>query len=135
MAIRVLLVEDTPAVRDELRSLLTGQDGIELVGETGEGKSALELAGALPVDVLVMDIRMPHLCSMSAVRHMLDAAPHVKIVLVSFQSDIRYVKENLRAGVSAYVLKDCVYEELVEAVHIAAAGGHFVSPEIEIGLP
>ena len=135
MAIRVLLVEDTPSVRNELRSLLSRQEGIDLVGEAKDGRSALELAGFLPVDVVVMDILLPHFCGVAAVRRLLEEAPNARVILVSFQSDIRYVKENLRAGASGYVLKDCVYEELVEAVHMVAAGEQFVSPEIEIGIP
>lgn len=106
-----------------------------LVGEAYNVESVLQLSASQPVDVVVMDIRMPHICGMSTVRRILEDYPHAKIVLVSMQSDIRYVQENIRAGVSGYVLKDCVYEELVEAVHIASAGGQFISPEIENDIP
>jgi DNA-binding NarL/FixJ family response regulator len=135
MTTRVLLAVDSQDVTQELHSVLDRQPDITLVGQATDGRVALEMARELTADVVVMDIRMPHLYGMATVHKLRKQLPRVKLVAVSFQSDIRYVKEHLRAGVSAYVLKDCVYEELVEAVHIAAAGGQFVSPEIEIGIP
>ena len=135
MKIRVLLAVDSQDVTHELHLLLDRQPDIALVGQSADGRAAIEMARELAADVVVMDIRMPHLCGMATIHEMREQLPHVKLVLVSFQSDIRYVKEHLRAGVSAYVLKDCVYEELVEAVHIAAAGEQFVSPDIDIGIP
>ena len=135
MTIRVLLAANTQAVAQELHALFGRQPDIALAGRAADGRSALEMARELSADVVVMEINMPHLSSMAAIHRMRRQLPRVKLVVVSLQSDIRYVKEYLRAGVSAYVLKDCVYEELAEAVHIAAAGGQFVSPEIEIGIP
>ena len=119
----------------ELHGLFERQPDITLMGQAADGRAVLEMARELFADVVVMEINMPHLSSMAAIHRMRRQQPHVRLVVVSFQSDIRYVKDYLRAGVSAYVLKDCVYEELVEAVHIAAAGGQFVSPEIDIGIP
>ena len=134
MKIRVVLAVDSQDVTHELQPLLDRQPGITLVGLSADGRTALEIARELVADVMVMDIQMPHLCGMATIHELREQLPHVKLVVFSFQSDIRYVKQHLRAGVSAYVLKDCVYEELVEAIHIAAAGGQFVSPEIEIGI-
>jgi len=135
MTIRVLLAGNTQALAQELHALFDRQPDISLVGQAADGRAALEMARELLADVVVMEINMPHLSSMAAIHRMRRQLSHVRLVVVSFQSDIHYVKDFLRAGVSAYVLKDCVYEELVEAVHIAAAGGQFVSPEIDIGIP
>jgi DNA-binding NarL/FixJ family response regulator len=61
--------------------------------------------------------------------------PDIKIIIISLQSDPQYVKKSFEAGATGYLLKDCAYEEIVEAVHIVAAGGTYISPEIEIGVP
>ena len=135
MKIRVLLVDDTPAVREELRALLEGDPGIELVGEAEEGRRAMEMIAGLSVDVVVLDIDMPLLCGTATIGSLLGEMPDARIVQICTQADPRYARESLRAGVSGYVLKDCAYEELLEAVYTVATGERYVSPEIEIGIP
>jgi DNA-binding NarL/FixJ family response regulator len=135
MAIHVLLVDDTPAVRRELTRLLNRQPDIEVVYAAADFGGVLEGPGSRAADVMVVDIHMPMLCSTAAVGRMLHDRPALKLILISFQADPHCVKVHLQAGVSGYVLKDCAYEELVEAVYTVAAGGRYVSPQIEIGIP
>ena len=135
MAIHVLLVDDTPAVRRELTRLLNQQPDIEVVYAAADLGSIFEVTDPGTAEVMVVDIHMPMLCSTAAVGRMLHDRPALKVIVISFQADPHCVKSHLQAGVSGYVLKDCAYEELVEAVQTVAAGGRYVSPQIEIGIP
>ena len=135
MTIRVLLVDDHWEVRERLRMLLMQAPDIELVGEAEDGAEALDVLERLPAEVVVMDLNLPEVDGIETARRILTDRPDTRVVIVSLQSDPHYVKESFKAGVTGYLLKDCAFEELVEAVHIVAAGGSYVSPEIEIGVP
>ena len=135
MTNRVLLVDDSWEVRDKLRKLLLQEPDIELVGEAVSGAETLEVLQRLPVDVVVMDLNLPEIHGIATAKRILADWSDVRVVIVSMQSDPNYVKVSFKAGVTGYLLKDCAFEELVEAVHIVAAGGSYVSPEIEIGVP
>ena len=135
MTIKVLLVDDHWEVRERLRILLMQEPGIELVGEAADGAEALDMLERLPADVVVMDLNMPEISGIETARRILLEDPGIRVVIISLQSDPSYVKAGFRAGVTGYLLKDCAFEELVEAVHTVAAGGSYVSPEIEIGIP
>jgi DNA-binding NarL/FixJ family response regulator len=135
MTIRVLLVDDHLEVRERLQVLLHQEPHIELVGEAAGGAETLEIIQRLLVDVVVMDLNLPEISGIETARRILADRPDTKVVIVSLQSDPNYVKAGFKAGVTGYLLKDCAFEELVEAVHIVAAGGSYVSPEIEIGVP
>ena len=135
MTIRVLLVDDSWEVRERLRVLLLQEPDIELVGEAVSGEEALDMLQRLPADVVVMDLNLPEISGIETAERILADRPATKVVIVSMQSDPHYVKKGFRVGVTGYLLKDCAFEELVEAVHIVAAGGSYVSPEIEIGVP
>jgi DNA-binding NarL/FixJ family response regulator len=135
MNIRVFLVDDSWEVREKLRILLLQEPDIELVGEATSGEEALEFLERMPVDVVVMDLNLPEISGIETARQILLDQPDRRVVIISMQSDPSYVKESFRAGVMAYILKDCAFEELVEAVHTVASGGSYVSPEIEIGIP
>ena len=135
MAIRVLLVDDHWEVRERLRSLLLQEEDVELVGEAADGAEALELLERLPAEVVVMDLNLPEISGIEIARRILADRPDTKVVIVSLQSDPHYVRESFKTGVMGYLLKDCAFEELVEAVQAVAAGGTYLSPEIEIGVP
>jgi len=135
MTIRVLLVDDSWEVRKRLRVLLLQEPDIELVGEAVSGEEALDMLQRLSVDVVVMDLNLPEISGIETAERILSDLPATKVVIVSMQSDPHYVKKSFRVGVTGYLLKDCAFEELVEAVHIVAGGGSYVSPEIEIGVP
>ena len=135
MTIRVFLVDDHWEVRERLRVLLMQAPGIELVGEAADGAEALEVLERTPAEVVVMDLNLPEIDGIETARRILAARTGTRVVIVSLQSDPHYVKESFKTGVTGYLLKDCAFEELVEAVHAVAAGGIYVSPEIEVGVP
>ena len=135
MTIKVLLVDDHWEVRERLRILLMQEPGIELVGEAENGAEALEVLERLPADVVLMDLNLPEISGIETARRILADRPDIKIVIISLQSDPQYVKESFKSGVAGYLLKDCAFEELVEAVHTVFSGGTYVSPEIEVGVP
>ncbi|HJE60604.1 MAG TPA: response regulator transcription factor [Nocardiopsis listeri] len=122
--IRVLLVDDQAIVRTGFRVILDLAEGIEVVGEAGDGPSAVELARRLEPDVVLMDVRMPGGDGLSATRKILDHAagqPPEVLVITTFDLD-EYVFGALEAGASGFVLKDTDPDELVEAVRRLARG-------------
>ena len=136
MPTNVLLVDDSRDVRERLRRLLQQQaPDIALVGEAADGAEALALLEGLPVDVVVMDISLPEVNGIDIAERILMEKPGVHVVIVSMHSNPHYVKAGFRAGVAGYLSKDCAFEELVTAVQTVAAGGTYVSPEIEIERP
>lgn len=125
----VLLVDDEPLIRAGLRLVLDGMNGIQIVGEAGDGREAVELTARLRPDVVLMDVRMPRLDGVAATRQVraLDDAPSV-VVLTAFATD-EYVLGALRAGAAGFLLKHTPPAQLVEAVRQAAAGTMTLSPE------
>ena len=127
---KVLLADDHKIVRDGLRNLLEKQQDITVAGEAEDGREALQLARKLSPDVVIMDIAMPDLNGIEATRQILSEVQDVKIVALSMHSDKRYVSEMLKAGASAYLLKDCAFEELITAIRTIMKGKIYLSPGI-----
>jgi len=130
MSIRILLVDDHQIFRDGLRSILDSEDGVEVVGEAGDGRGAVEMARTLAPDVVVMDIGMHGLNGVEATRQIKAAHPGLKVVALSTYSDRSYVLSMLEAGASGYVLKTAAFDEMRRAVQTVAKGKHFLSPDI-----
>ena len=132
MSIRVLVVDDQALVRAGLGVILGAQADIEVVGEAADGLEAVEAAGRLRPDVVLMDIRMPHLDGLEATRRILaggsTGAPRV-MILTTFDTD-EHVFEALRAGASGFLLKDAPREQLVEAVRTVAVGEALLAPSV-----
>jgi len=128
--IRVLIADDQGLVRGGFRMILDSQPDIEVVGEAGNGREAIELARELEPDVVLMDIRMPELDGLEATRRVLavDGGPRVLIV-TTFDAD-EYVYAAMRAGASGFVLKDLRPEGLAEAVRVVATGEALLAPAI-----
>ena len=116
MSKRILLVDDHKILRDGLRSLLENHLGYRVVGEAEDGKSAIQLAQKLKPEVIVMDISLPDISGIEASKEIIKISPMVKIIALSMHSDKRFVSDMLRAGASGYLLKDCAFEELQEAI-------------------
>ncbi|MGC2063363.1 MAG: response regulator transcription factor [Thermodesulfovibrionales bacterium] len=130
MALKILLADDHKIVRDGLRNLLEKQPDITVAGEAEDGREALQLARKLSPDVVIMDIAMPDLNGIEATRLILSEIQNVKIVALSMHSDKRYVSAMLKAGASAYLLKDCAFEELITAIRTIMKGKIYLSPGI-----
>jgi DNA-binding NarL/FixJ family response regulator len=118
----VLVVDDHAVVREGLRGFLDLQDGIEVVGEAADGDDALEAAAQLRPDVVLMDLVMPRLDGVTAMRGLRERLPHARvIVLTSFVDDDKLLPA-LRAGAAGYLLKNAEPQELARAVRAAHAG-------------
>ena len=132
MSISVLIADDQPLMRAALRLSLTSEPDIELAGEAADGRQAVELAERTRPDVVIMDIRMPHVDGVAATRQLTtpgDVKPVKVLVITTFDLD-EYVVEALRAGASGFLVKDATPEELVYAVRKIAAGNALLAPSI-----
>lgn len=130
MAIRIILADDHTILRHGLSKSLERQDDMEVVGQAKDGRSTIEMVKELQPDVVVMDISMPDLNGVEATRRIVKENPKVKVIGLSMYSSDKYIREMFRAGASGYLLKDCPFEELVEAVRNVSTGKTFVSPSI-----
>ena len=110
--------------------ILSAHSDLEIVGEAGNGREAVELAATLRPDVVVMDVAMPELNGIEATRRLTAENPHIRVVALSMHKDSVYVREILRAGARGYLLKDSVADDLVAAVRAVAGGEGYLSPAI-----
>jgi DNA-binding NarL/FixJ family response regulator len=128
--IRVLIVDDHPVVRDGLRGVIDGQPDMHVVGEAGHGAEALARVDAEPVDVVLMDLRMPIMGGVEAIGQLRRTAPSVRVlVLTTFDTD-RDVLPAIEAGATGYLLKDTPRDELLRAVRAAHRGEAVLSPAV-----
>jgi DNA-binding NarL/FixJ family response regulator len=128
--VRVVLVDDDDLMRAGLRSVLSSDDTIEVVGDAGDGREAIERIRGLHPDLVLMDIRMPNVDGISATREVLAAFPDVKVVvLTTFEQD-DYIFDALNAGASGFLLKRTKPEELIAAIHTVAEGDSLLSPSV-----
>lgn len=130
MKIRILIADDHKIVRDGLRALLEKQTGMEVIAEAENGRKAVQLARELHPDIVIIDIGMPDLNGIDAARQIIAEVDRVKVIALSMHSDKRFVAQMFKAGASAYLLKDCAFEELAQAVNVVVAGQTYLSPEI-----
>jgi DNA-binding NarL/FixJ family response regulator len=124
------LVDDHAIIREGLRSLLEKQTDVEVVADTDDGRKALELVRDLSPDIVIMDVTMPRLGGIEATRQITGGFPDVKVIALSIHSKRRFVADMLSAGASGYILKECLFDELVAAIRAVAAGGRYLSPRI-----
>jgi DNA-binding NarL/FixJ family response regulator len=127
--IRVLLADDQALVRGGFHLILESKPGIAVVGEAADGAEAIELARRTQPDVVLMDVRMPRVDGIEATREIVAAATARVLILTTFDLD-EYVFAALRAGASGFLLKDVRPAQLVEAVHVIAAGDALLSPAV-----
>ena len=130
MSTRVFIADDQALVRAGFRRLLETTDGIEVVGEAGDGQEAVDCARRLLPDLVLMDIRMPRLDGIEATRRLTsDGAGTRVLILTTFGLD-HYVYDALRAGASGFMLKDAPPEELLAAIEVVGRGDALIAPAV-----
>jgi DNA-binding NarL/FixJ family response regulator len=130
MATTILLADDHQLIREGTRSLIEKQPDLKVVGEAGDGRTAVSLARKLAPDIVIMDISMPELNGIDATRQIIENSPRTRVVVLSMHSDKRFVAAALKAGASGYLLKDGVSAEVSDAIRAVAAGQTYLSPRI-----
>jgi DNA-binding NarL/FixJ family response regulator len=128
--IRVVLADDHVFVRDGIKSLLENEANIEVVGEAIDGADALEVVAANKPDLLIVDIRMPHLTGIEVVEKLRSDNNNVKIIMLSMHESEEYVLKSIKAGADGYLLKGSSKEEFLKALHTVANGGKYFSGDI-----
>lgn len=128
--IRVLLVDDQRLMRDGMRTLLSLEPDLEVVGEAGDGQEALPAALSLRPDVVLMDVRMPGMNGVAATRELRRVLPEVKVLVLTTFDDDDLVLEALREGAAGYLTKDLPAEEIADAVRRVQSGGVVMPPPI-----
>lgn len=130
MTIKILLADDHKITRQGLRAMLEKQSDIKVVAEAEDGRKAVSLACELHPDVVIMDVSMPDMNGMAATRQILGESKKIKVIALSMHSDTLFISEMLKSGASGYLLKDCAFEELREAIRTVIAGNVYLSPAI-----
>jgi DNA-binding NarL/FixJ family response regulator len=128
--IRILLADDHALVRQGFSMILEAQSDMQIVGQAGNGREAVDLAAKLHPDVVVMDVAMPELNGIEATRRITDASPRTRVLALSMHKDSVYVREVLRAGARGYLLKDSGDADLLAAVRAIAKGDGYLSPGV-----
>lgn len=128
--IKILIADDHVLVREGIRALLGFHSDVEVIGEASDGKEAIALAGKLKPDIVLMDISMPGLGGLEATVEIKKTQPEIKILVLSQYDDKEYVSRFLKAGVSGYILKKAVGEELITAIRAVARGDSYLYPSI-----
>jgi DNA-binding NarL/FixJ family response regulator len=132
--IRVVIADDHLLVREGLRSILAVVDDILLVGEASDGAEAIDLAGTLSPEVMLMDLRMPHVDGIEAIRQIKVRHPTIEIIILTTYDDDAHILQGLGAGARGYLLKDAGRNALFNAIRAAARGESLLPPEVLAAL-
>ena len=128
--LRILLVEDHETVRQALKLLIDREADLEVIGEASDGAQAIERAAFAELDVVVIDISMPGVSGVVATRKLTELRPSLPVVALTRHADQTFLEELLRAGASAYVLKQSPHAELLRAIRAVAAGQQYIDPAL-----
>jgi DNA-binding NarL/FixJ family response regulator len=130
VSIRIIIADDHQILRQGLKALLEKEPDMEVVGEAEDGLRTVTLVRELIPQVVVMDIKMPDLNGLEATRQILSVLSGVKVIALSMYADRRFVADMLNAGACAYLLKDCAFEEMAQAIRLAISNKTYLSPGI-----
>ncbi len=126
--IRIVLADDHTVLRAGLKSLLSAESDLEVVGEAGDGIDCVALAAELQPDVIVLDINMPTCGGLEALPAIRERAPECRVLVLTMHDDPGYLRTVLRSGGSGFLLKQSAADELLSAIRSVAEGGLYVSP-------
>lgn len=127
---RVVIADDHWSVRDGLRWMLADYSDIELVGEAANGRELLDLLGAVPADVVLLDINMPEMSGLDALAEIRSEATDTRVVILSMYDKPVYVKRAIELGADGYLLKSAGRDEVIRALHAVADGHSYIQGEI-----
>ena len=130
MSIKILLADDHAMLRHGLSRSFEQEEDIDVIGQTQDGYSTIEMVKELMPDIVIMDIGMPGLNGIETTRRIMQDCPQIKVIGLSMHSSDKYVREMFRAGAVGYLLKDCSFDELVEAIRTVMSGQTYISPAI-----
>ncbi len=130
MTIRIILADDHTLVRESLAGSMEEQEDMNIVAQAQDGIRAVQLARELSPDVVVMDVNMPKLNGIEATREIVRGNPDIRVVGLSMLTSKRFVTEMFSAGATGYLLKDCEFDELNDAVRRVVRGERVISPGI-----
>jgi DNA-binding NarL/FixJ family response regulator len=128
--VRIVLAEDHTLLRQGLRALLSTDPGFEIVGEACDGREAVRCVEKLRPDLLLMDLSMPRMNGMEAIREIKNRHPQTRVIALTVHQQEEYLVTTLQAGAEGYVLKDATHEELVLAIQSVMAGKPYLSPAV-----
>jgi DNA-binding NarL/FixJ family response regulator len=128
--IRVLVVDDHAVVRAALAKLIEGEEGFDVVGQTGSGHEAVSLCKTLKPDVVILDYGLPDLDGLEATRQIAALGTGARVLILTMHSSEEYASRLIRAGASGFVVKSATSEDLLAAIRKVAAKGVYVSPEV-----
>ncbi|MFI7438641.1 response regulator [Nonomuraea indica] len=132
--IRLLIADDHPIVRDGIRGMFTGDPRFEVAGEAGDGAQAVDLARALDPDVVLMDLRMPRMDGVAAIKELARLGLRARVLVLTTYDTDSDVLPAIEAGATGYLLKDAAREELARGVEAAARGEAVLSPSVATRL-
>ena len=127
---KIVIAEDHTILRAGLRALLAAQNGLEVIGEAGDGREAIRKVDTLQPDLLLIDLSMPKLNGIDAIREIKSQHPEIKIIVLTVHKSDEYIIAALKAGANGYMLKDASQNELLLAIDYVINGKTFLSPSI-----
>lgn len=127
---RIVIVEDHTILRDGLRALLGSDPDLEVAGEAGDGLDAIKCVEKLAPDLVLMDLSMPRMHGMEAIREIKSRTPETKILVLTVHKNEEYILATFGAGANGYVLKDATHAELMMAIKTVLSGKPYISPAI-----
>ncbi len=127
---KVVLAEDHTILREGLKSLLSTNQDFEVIGEAGDGREAIQSVEKLKPDLILIDLSMPRMNGMEAIREIRRLSKEVRIVVLTVHKSEEYILGTFKAGADGYVLKDATHEELLMALRSVLKGKPYISPEI-----
>jgi len=128
--IRVMITDDHPVVREGLSAMLSREKDIEVVAEAANGNEAIVKARDLKPDIVLMDLRMPEVDGVEAMRRIRTENPDIKFIVLTTYDNDEYIFQGIEAGARAYLLKDSPREEMFKAIRVVSEGGSLIEPAV-----